>query len=38
MVKKSLLSFLVTLGVFSLSLVVRGEEAKEVELAVRGMT
>ena len=36
--KKSLLSFLVTLAVFSLSLVARAEEAKEVELEVRGMT
>ena len=38
MMKKSLLSFLVTLVVFSLSLVARAEEAKEVELEVRGMT
>jgi len=38
MMKKSLLSFLVTLAVFSLSLVARAEEAKEVELEVRGMT
>jgi len=30
--------FLVTLLAFSLSLVVRAEEAKEVELEVRGMT
>jgi len=36
--KKSLLSFLVTLAALSLSLVVRAEEAKEVELEVRGMT
>jgi hypothetical protein len=38
MMKKSLLSFQVTLAAFSLSLVVRAEEAKEVELEVRGMT
>jgi hypothetical protein len=37
MMKKSLLSFLLTLA-FSLSLVARAEEAKEVELEVRGMT
>jgi hypothetical protein len=35
---KNFFLFLVTLSAFSLSLVVRAEEAKEVELEVRGMT
>ncbi len=38
MIKKSLFLFLLTLVAFSLSLVVRAEEPKEVELEVRGMT
>jgi hypothetical protein len=38
MTNKILPSFLATLAVFSLSLVARAEEAKEVELEVRGMT
>lgn len=38
MVKKSLLLFSVTMVAFSLQLVVRAEEPKEVELEVRGMT
>lgn len=38
MMKKGILSFLLTLAAFSLGLVVRAEEAKEVELEVRGMT
>jgi len=38
MMKKSLLSHLVTLAVFSLSLVARADETKEVELEIRGMT
>lgn len=35
---KSVFLFLVTLMAFSLSLVVRAEEPKEVELKVSGMT
>jgi len=35
---KNVFLFLVMLLAFSLSLVVRAEEAKEVELEVRGMT
>lgn len=38
MMKRGILSFLVTLLALSLGLVVRAEEAKEVELEVRGMT
>ena len=38
MMKKILLSFLATLAAFAFGLVVRAEEAKEVDLEVRGMT
>ena len=38
MVKKSLVLFFMMLSAFSLPLVIRAEESKEVELEVRGMT
>ncbi len=38
MMKKGIVSFLVTMAAFSLGLWVRAEEAKVVELEVRGMT
>lgn len=38
MMKRGILSFLMTLLAFSISLAVGAEKAKELELEVRGMT